>query len=163
MPAIADIKVSGIIDTTVALKTTSTTVGVDRTLSPDGFQTPGVARWVDRSGGIAIGYPSFSLSVRPPRKGSRIHRVTARLVNPVLEVTYPSTSTGIPPSPTVAYSNQAHLEFLLHERSTQAERIVLLNNLISLLMATITASDGSPSDNTGTPLLAAVKDYDSPY
>jgi len=154
MPAIADIKLSSILSTTHL--TTSATVGVDKTLSPEGFTLPGVAKWVDRSGGIAIGYPALTLSVRAPNKASRITRVQAKLVVPTLEQTSASTSTGIQPAPTKAYDCTMNLEFMLPERSTLAERTALFNLACSLFASTITASDAAPSDSTGSPLSAAV-------
>jgi hypothetical protein len=161
MAAIADIKVSSILSPTHL--TTSATVGVDRTFSPEGFILPGVAKWVDRSGGIQIGYPAFTLSVRAPTKQSRVTRVQAKLVLPTLEVTSPSTMTGIQPAPTRAYDLTANLEIMLPERSTAAERLVLLNNLASLLATTITASDAAPSDATGSPLINAINNMEGVY
>ena len=161
MPAIADIKLSSIISATHL--TTSATVGVDKTLSPDGVIQPGVTRWVDRSGGIALGYPWFTISVRPPNKDSRVTRVQAKLVVPTLEVTSPSTMTGIQPQPTKAYDCTANLEFMLPERSTLAERTTLFNLVASLFATTITASDASPSDATGSPLSPAVLNGEQVY
>jgi len=161
MPAIADIKLSSIMATTHL--TTSATVGVDKTLSPEGFILPGIAKWVDRSGGIAIGYPALTMSVRPPSKDSRLTRVQAKLVVPTLEQTSASTSTGIQPAPTKAYDCTANLEFMLPERSTLAERTALFNLVCSLFATVITASDASPSDSTGSPLSAAVLNGESVY
>jgi hypothetical protein len=161
MSAIAAIKTSSILGGTES--TTSATVGVDKTFDPEGFRLPGVARWVDRSGGISIGYPAFTLSVRPPTKTSRIYRVTAKLSLPTLEVTSPSTATGIQPQPTLAYTCQANVEFMLPERSSLAERTALLSHLRSLFATTIQASDAAPSDSTGTPLSGAVLNYDAPF
>lgn len=161
MPAIADIKVSSILATTHS--TTSATVGVDRTFSPEGFSLPGVAKWVDRSGGIQIGFPTLTLSVRAPTKESRITRVQAKLVVPTLEVTSPSTATGIQPAPTKAYDCTANLEVMLPERSTLAERTVLFNNLLSLLCTTIQASDALPTDATGSPLIPAILNMEAVY
>jgi hypothetical protein len=145
------------------LLTSSATVGVDKTFDPEGFILPGVARWVDRSGGIAIGFPAFTLSVRPPTKVSRVFKVTAKVILPTLEQTSASTSTGIQPAPTKAYDCTCLMEFLLPERSTLAERQALLSHVHSLFGTTITASDGSPTDTTGSPLPNAVANFDSPY
>jgi len=161
MPAIADIKLSSILSTTHL--TTSATIGVDKTLSPEGFNLPGVAKWVDRSGGIAIGYPALTMSTRAPNKDSRVTRVQAKLVIPTLEQTSASTSTGIQPAPTKAYDCTMNLEFMLPERSTLAERTALFNLAASLFASTITASDAAPSDSTGSPLSAAVLNGESVY
>lgn len=86
----------------------------------------GVAKWADRSGGIALGFPVLTFSMKVPNKNSRVYRVTAKVVTPVLEVTSPSTATGIQPAPTKAYDLIANLEFVLPERSTAAQRADLL-------------------------------------
>lgn len=162
MSAIAEIKLSSIVNSTSVI-TGSATIGVDNTYAPEGFNLPGVARWVNRSGGIALGYPAFTFSVRPPTKTSRLYKVTAKLVLPTMEQTSASTATGIQPSPTKAYECAGILEFLLPERSTEAERRSLFSQMASLFFTTITASDAVPSDLTGSPLLNAVALYDRPY
>jgi len=161
MGAIASIKTSSILGTTEL--SNSATIGVDKTFDPDGFLLPDVARWVDRSGGISIGFPQLTLGVRRPTKTSRMYKVTVKLVLPTLEQTSASTATGIQPAPTKAYDCTVVMEFMLPERSTAAERLLLLNHLRSLFATTITASDGSPTDATGSPLIAAVTNFDPPY
>lgn len=83
-----------------------------------------VAQWADRSGGIALGYPVVTMSVRPPVSGakSRNNRVTVKIATPVLEVTSPSTATGIQPAPTKAYDLVFEGSFILPERCSLAER-----------------------------------------
>lgn len=161
MPAIASIKGSTIIGPTIL--TSDAAIGVDRTFDPAGFAAPGVAKWVDRSGGIPVGYPTFTLSVRPPSNGSRITKVTAKLTVPTMEQTSASTSTGIQPQPTVAYINSVMCDWLLHERSTVTERIAIRKLFNSLMFVTVNASDGTPTDATGTPIIAAVDNGDPPY
>jgi hypothetical protein len=163
MSAIAAVKLSGIIDHSLARLTTSATVGVDSTLNPEGISPQGVAAWVDRSGGIAIGYPRLTMSLRPPQKASRVYRVTAKLVLPTLEQTSASTMTGIQPAPTKAYDCACIMEFFLPERSTLAERQKLLSQVASLFARTINASDGAPSDATGSPLENAVTTFENVY
>jgi hypothetical protein len=155
MGAIAAIKLSSILSPTSL--TTSATVGVDNTFDPEGFILPGVARWVNRIGGIAVGYPSLSLSVRPPTKVSRVYRVTGKVVLPTLEQIAPSVIY------TKAYDLTALLEFWLPERSTLTERNAFLSLVHSLFATTITASDAAPTDATGSPLIAAVANFDPPY
>ena len=99
---------------------------VNHTFSPDIIDAAGVAKYKDRSGGIALGYPSVSLGIRPPNKSSRLFRVSCRIATPVLEVTSPSTSTGIQPAPTLAHMPLFAGEFILSERSLRAERANLL-------------------------------------
>jgi len=161
MPAIASVKTSSILSPT--LLSTSATVGVDKTFDPEGFNQGGVARWVDRSGGIAVGFPNFSLMLRRPTPGSRMYKVSLKMMLPTLEVTAPTTVTGIQPAPTKAYDVGCVCEFMLPERSTAAERTALLSHLHSLFATTINANDGSPTDATGSPLTAMVVNLDPPY
>jgi len=106
---------------------------VNHTFSPVNIDAGGVARWADRSSGIAIGFPVISQSLRNPTKGSRNYRMTAKVQLPVLEVTSPGTATGIQPAPTKAYDLLATIELVLPERSTLAQRNDLLAYVKNLL------------------------------
>lgn len=163
MSAIAAVKLSGIINHALARLTTSATVGVDSTMNPEGINPQGVAKWVDRSGGYAIGYPALSMSVRPPTKASRVYKVMVKLVLPTLEQTSASTATGIQPAPTKAYDCTCVMEFMLPERSTLLERQTLFSRVASLFAQTINASDGAPTDTTGSPLEVAVTTFENVY
>jgi len=99
---------------------------VNHTFSPVNIDAAGVAKWADRSGGISVGFPQISFSLRNPSKGFKSYRITAKVVVPVLEVTSPSTTTGIQPAPTLAYNMQGTVEFTLPERSTLQQRKDLL-------------------------------------
>lgn len=101
---------------------------VARTFSPV-KNLNGVATYAEKSGGIAIGYPTVSISLREPTKNSRIYRATKKTVYPVLEVTSPSTATGIQPAPTLAHSLTHMEEFFLSERCTPEQR----DHLIALV------------------------------
>lgn len=163
MSAIAAVKLSGKINHALARLTTDAAVGVDSTLNPEGISPQGIATWVDRSGGYAIGYPRLTMSVRPPTKASRVYKVTVKLVLPTLEATSPSTMTGIQPAPTKAYDCSCIMEFFLPERSTLLERQTLFSRVASLFAQTINASDGTPTDNTGSPLQVAVESFENVY
>lgn len=82
----------------------------------------GLAMWNDIAGGIALGYPTVTLSVRRPTKGSRAFKATAKVTVPVLEQTSPSTATGIQPAPTLAYNLIANIDLVMPERATLAQR-----------------------------------------
>lgn len=100
---------------------------VNHTFAPVNIDASGVARWADRSGGIALGYPQVSFSNRVPTgKAARNYRQTMKVVVPVLEQTSASTSTGIQPAPTKAYDLIFTGEFILPERSTLGQRNDLL-------------------------------------
>jgi hypothetical protein len=102
--------------------TDAATTPVNHTFSPQPDIMSNLSRWVDRSGGIALGYPLATLSMRMPTKASRIYKVVAKLVTPVLEVTSPTTTTGIQPGPTLSFNLIASAEFVLPERSTLQQR-----------------------------------------
>lgn len=165
MAARAAIKVldSNIDLTTVIPKSSSATTAEDRTFSPAGTDRNGVAWWEERSGTYRIGFPRFSMSHRAPTKTSRIDRVQAKLELPVLESVAGDDSNGFTPAPVVAYTLTANIEFLLPDRSSVADRTRLMGGLISLLSKTVTASDGSPSSDTGSPLVAQVVNLDDVY
>lgn len=95
---------------------------VVHTFAPVGIDQASVAKWADRSGGIALGFPVVSQSLRSPSKASRNYKLTIKVAVPVLEVTSPSTATGIQPAPTLAYSLIANVDVTLPERSTVAQR-----------------------------------------
>lgn len=105
---------------------------VTKTFSPVNIDANGVAKWADRSGGIAIGFNSVSMRLRtPPTAGKtsssdRVYRLALKVSTPVLEVTSASTGTGIQPAPTKAYEPFANIELVLPERSTLQQRKDLL-------------------------------------
>jgi hypothetical protein len=96
---------------------------VAHTFAPVTSSDPnGVALWTDRSTGVAVGFPVISLKLRAPSKGSRNFKLTSKVKLPVLNVTSPSTGSGIQPLPSVAYNIEANIEFLLPEASLLADR-----------------------------------------
>jgi len=96
---------------------------VAHTFSPVTSSDPNqVAVWTDRITGIAVGFPTLSFKLRAPLKGSRNFRLTAKVKYPVLNVTSPSTGSGIQPLPSVAYNLEANLELVLPEASLLADR-----------------------------------------
>jgi hypothetical protein len=116
----------------------------NHTFSPVNIDSVGVAKWADRSGGIALGYPVTSFSLRPPSKTSRIYKLTAKVVVPILEQTSASTASGIQPAPTLAYNLTATVEMALPERSTQAQRkdlIAYLKNYLANAVITNAVND----------------------
>jgi hypothetical protein len=163
MTAPAAVKVCSDIAYAQGAHRTSATVGADSTLSPEGRNTQGIVSWVDRSDGIALGYPRLTLGVRPPQKASRVTKVSVKLVLPTLEQTSASTMTGIQPAPTKAYDCSFIGEFFLPERSTQTERETLFSQVLSLFVDAIASTDGTPNDTTGSPLRNAVVHYEGVF
>lgn len=112
------------------------TTPVVHTFSPVNIDVAGVAKLADRSSGISLGFPMLTLSIRPPLKGAKNYRVVGKVVRPTLEVTSPSTTTGIQPAPTKAYDLLGTIEFVLPDRSLPAERDDILAYMTNLLANT---------------------------
>lgn len=100
-----------------------------------------VLYWKDRTAtGIAIGQNTLSLQQRLPNKQLKAQKYAWKLVCPILEQTSASTSTGIQPSPTLAYENIAVFEVVVHERSTLQERKDILSQARDLINEAITTA-----------------------
>lgn len=98
------------------------------------------AVFLDRSGGISIGYPKVIINAAQPSKTSRLYKTRVKLVVPVLEVVNASTYNGITPAPTKAYDLTFDGTFFCPERATLADRKNLLAYVKNLLAhATLTA------------------------
>lgn len=96
---------------------------VAHTFAPVTSSDPnGVAVWTDRATGIAVGFPVITMKLRSPSKGSRNYKLTSKVKLPVLNVTSPSTGTGIQPLPSVAYNIEANIEFVMPQASLLADR-----------------------------------------
>lgn len=97
------------------------------------------AIFADKSASYAVGFNRLDVTVRPPVMSTpmskRAYRVSFKLWLPTLEVTSPSTGTGIQPAPTKAYELFAETTFLVPERASKIERtdlFVLHYNLMNL-------------------------------
>lgn len=124
MPALANIVINDGLATPVA-----------HTFTPDRIDS-GVALWLDRSSGIALGYPSITQSIRAPAKGAtnRVNRCVMKVVYPVLEQLSGSTTW------TLAYSLEFNCTFLMHERATLQNRKDILAFAKNLLASAFSAS-----------------------
>lgn len=120
------------------------TTPVNHTFSPVAIDSTGVAKLADRVSGIAVGFPQLTLSIRQPTKASRNYKITGKIVVPTLEVTAPSTATGIQPAPTKAYDHFGEFSFVCPERGTAAERANVLAYMKNLLLnAVVTTAVGN--------------------
>lgn len=140
--------------------TSSATVGYDKTFAPEGWKAGNVASWVDRSGGIPLGFPRVTFGLRAPTKESRVYRASSKLFMPVMETIDPAVGIF---GPRLAYDLQAHVDLLIPERATSAERLIFFSLLRSLLSTSIKASDLTPDDNTGSPVPKALLDLEDVY
>jgi hypothetical protein len=84
-------------------------------VQPGGQQ---MATWMDKSSGIAIGFPTITLSLR---MSSSSTKVTKKIALPSLEVISGSDG-GYTPSPKVAYTVLASEDFVLPSRSVLQNR-----------------------------------------
>lgn len=99
-----------------------------------------VATYADRSGGIAVGYPTLTVVCNQPTKTSRLYKQRMKLVLPVLETVSNSTYSGIEPAPTKAYDVTAIVEFIAPDRSTLQNRKDLRAMLVDLLSESFVTS-----------------------
>lgn len=160
MPAIAVIyNHSGLVGDQAVMAltalTNSATVATDGSFTPDSSPAPGVTRWVDKRDGIASCYPSLTFQMRPPVRQSRMYRFNAKLVMPVAESDLGPASNGVTPGPMKAYELIANLDVQIPERSTASDRQKFLSYFVGLMVKSLKASDLSPAQDTGSPLVAA--------
>lgn len=83
--------------------------------------------------GVVAGFDRLVVTTRRSSIKNQNHKVRVSLVCPVLEVTSPSTSTGIQPAPTIAYSVSSVFEQVSPARSTKQNRKnnrVLMSNFL---------------------------------
>jgi hypothetical protein len=96
--------------------------------------------WRDSNEAVWAGQGSLTLVQRVADRQAKTTKVQWRLETPVLEQTSPSTSTGIQPAPTVAYTPLAELTFVLPDRASLQERKDLLTMLRDLIDEAIVTS-----------------------
>lgn len=84
--------------------------------------------FVDQSQSNAIGFWRISVEIKQPEapktgqsSSERTYRFRIGLHEPILE-TLSNNSSGLTPSPTVAYIPRAFTEYILSERSSQQDR-----------------------------------------
>lgn len=87
----------------------------------------GVAEWKDQVGGVELGMPVVTYSLRKSTKTNPMTKVTIKFRLPALE-TDPSFLV-----PTLAYEDSATLEFLMHTRDTTQNRDDLQTFVYNLL------------------------------
>lgn len=162
MPAFGAIALSDDI-VSAKLITSSATVGANRTLSPDVISPQGVARWADRTNAVVAAQAWMTHAVKRPVNGARNYKVTHALGIPTLETLGSASYSGYLPGQKVGYQCAVRTEWSLPERSTYTERNKLLAMYISSLCLLLDASDGAPSDSTGSPIWFAVRNLETVY
>jgi hypothetical protein len=139
---------------------TDNAIATNKTYSPEGWKQGNIASWVDRSGGIPLGYPRCTYSLRPPTKESRVYKISMKGYLPVLETIDPATGIF---GPKLAYELQTHIDVLIPERATLAERNLHLSLTRALWATSVTALDGAPVDVTGSPLPNGIQNLEDVY
>lgn len=109
--------------------------------TPLTINSGGITTFIDRTGGIPLGFCKLDLSLRQPpdakpgqNSSGRVYKAMLRLFVPTLEQTSASTSTGIQPAPTKAFDHIATVQFFLPERGTTQNRkdlLALVTNALS--------------------------------
>jgi len=95
-----------------------------------------LSTWKERSGGIPVGFPTITGSLREPANAGGNYKTVFRIKIPVLEVAAGSVN-GFEPAPTKAYDLTANVEVILPDRSTSAQRLELKNQLVSLVSSSV--------------------------
>lgn len=155
--------------TGLAVTTSSATVANNSTFSPDGVTRDGTRRWVDRggltSGGVIapVFYPVVAMSaslVRGAAKanvpGNGHEKTKLRVSLPLPNVTSPSTGSGIQPQASKSGDITFNVDCDVPEWATDAQRVFALSLFYCALADYIYASDGSPSQLTGSPFRARI-------
>lgn len=81
-----------------------------------------LATWNEMSSGLYIGNPVATLGQRLPGPKVPTYKVTLKIKVPTMATTAPTTSTGIQPAPTVAYTNLFNGEYVFGEQASLTER-----------------------------------------
>lgn len=105
--------------------------------------TDKVATWKETAGGIPIGFPIVTLSVKETAGNEGKSTVDYRFSLPVMEV-ISGADGGYTPSPKVAYTLWGTGTFILPNRSTIAERkdlLALVKNLLAQSIVTSAVQD----------------------
>lgn len=112
--------------------TDAATTPVNRVYYPQN-KVGDVMNWRDRTQAILVGQNRLSLSQRMADRRTKATKFSFKLETPILEQTSASTSTGIQPAPTVAYTPIGVIELVLPDRCTQQERKDLLAQMRDLI------------------------------
>lgn len=101
---------------------------VARTFVPANKDDNGFQCWFEKTATSAIGFWKLMERLSFPTPGGkvsssdRVYRAVFQVNTPVMEVTAPTTGTGIQPAPTMSYLPSVKIEFVLPERSTVQDR-----------------------------------------
>lgn len=109
----------------------------------------GIAKFTDRSSGIAIGFPVLTHLLEEPSKTAKSYKVSGRVALPILETISNGSASGYAPAPQLAYTLFSEVRCTLPERSSMADR----KNLIAYTRSYVNSSE----------FASAVLNYDTVY
>jgi hypothetical protein len=127
--------------------TDAATTPVNHTYFPLPTLKNQILSWIDRTQAIVLGQNRLTLDQKPSTRQSPVRKYHWKLETPVLEVTSPSTATGIQPAPTLAYTLIGNIELVAPDRSTLQERKDLLAQLRDLIDESIVTTQFQDGDN----------------
>lgn len=110
---------------------------VARTFAPVRKDKDNTVWYENRSTGIRIGFDWLAITPRLSTRETKATKLTFKLALPTLEVTSPSTASGIQPAPTVAYTHIGEISLIMPDRGTSQERKNLAVMLSDLLGETV--------------------------
>lgn len=119
--------------------TDAATTPVNRVYYPS-QSADGLIRWTDRTQSVFAGQNKLTVAQRLANKQTKSTKVSWKLETPILEQTSASTSSGIQPAPTVAYTPIGVIELVLPDRATLQERKDLLAQMRDLIDEAIVTS-----------------------
>ncbi len=116
-------------NTTITIKDGAATPK-DHVFNPSKIDASNIATFNERVGGVPVGMPTITWSVRAPSKGAPAYKVTGKLVLPKVVTSTGSDGKTIT---SVDYENLANVSFAVSERSTRQERVdlrVMTSNML---------------------------------
>lgn len=106
---------------------------VNRVYNPSNENGDGQLNWRDSTQSILVGQNRLAVTQRVATRQTKATKFSFKLETPILAQTSPSTSTGIQPAPSVAYTPLGEIHFVLPEQCTLQERKDLLAQMRDLI------------------------------
>lgn len=120
---------------------------VNHTFNVQQMEPDGSILLENRAGGIPLGFERLNLHARRrgASQGGLDSKYVLTMALPSLEVTSPSTSTGIQPVPTLAFTDLVECKFMSSARSNSVNR----KNLVVMLRALLAKAEIENSITAG--------------
>jgi hypothetical protein len=98
--------------------------------------------------------------LRAPTKESRVYKIMSKLYVPVLETIDPAVGIF---GPKLAYVLEMHMDCLIPERSTSADRLAFAALIRSMLSTSLRPTGGSPVIQTDSPWSPAILELEDVF